>query len=132
MSTYAELQEQAKAVESMHGDFCHIELPVTDRERAKAFYGEVFGWSFQDVPEMGYTLFITPSGKLGGGMFVPDDQMPNKVINYINVDSIDATVPKIEAKGGKVLGPKVEIPGHGTMQHLLDSEGTLIALWQGK
>lgn len=30
------------------GRIVHFEIHVNDMERAKAFYGEVFGWSFQD------------------------------------------------------------------------------------
>ncbi len=42
------------------GSFVHIDLPATDLARAKRFYGEVFGWKFQDVPDMNYTLFEAP------------------------------------------------------------------------
>jgi uncharacterized protein len=129
-TSFESLAEQGKHVDFKHGDLCHIEFPVTDLARAKKFYGELFGWQFHDVPEMGYTLLMTPGGKLGGGFFHPDEHQPARVVNYMNVGSIDETVTKIEALGGKVLGPKVEIPGHGHMQHLLDSEGNAIALWQ--
>jgi uncharacterized protein len=30
------------------GRLVHLEIHVDDMERAKIFYGEVFGWSFQD------------------------------------------------------------------------------------
>ena len=30
------------------GRLIHFEIHVDDMERAKKFYGEVFGWSFQD------------------------------------------------------------------------------------
>lgn len=129
-TTFEQLAETAKQVDFQHGDLCHIELPIQDLARAKQFYGEVFGWQFHDVPEMNYTMFLTPGGKLGGGFFAPDANQPERVVNYMSVKSIDETIPKIEALGGKLMGPKVEIPGHGTMQHLTDSEGTLIALWQ--
>ena len=32
-----------------HGDITHIDIPVTDMERAKAFYGAVFGWEVLDM-----------------------------------------------------------------------------------
>jgi hypothetical protein len=113
------------------GDFAHIEFPVQDIARAKKFYGDLFGWTFQDVPEMDYTLFFTPSKNLGGGLFKPSERMPNKVINYLAVASIEETVAKLESYGGKAVSPKIEVPGHGYLTHCLDSEGTLFALWQG-
>ena len=34
------------------GRLVHFEIHVNDMERAKKFYGEVFGWSFQDWSDM--------------------------------------------------------------------------------
>ena len=35
----------------MMGRLVHFEIHVSDMERAKKFYGEVFGWTFQDWTE---------------------------------------------------------------------------------
>lgn len=129
MTTFAELAEVGKQVQFKQGDLCHFELPVQDVARAKKFYGELFGWQFHDVPEMNYTLFLTPSGKLGGGLFSPEDG-PAKVTNYLSVDSIEETAARLAEFGGQAAGPVIEIPGHGRMMHVIDSEGSLIALWQ--
>lgn len=129
-TTIEEARANAEQIKYRHGDWCHHELPVKDLARAKKFYSEAFGWNFQDVPEMNYTLYITPGG-FGGGFFTPDEQMPDKVVSYINVEDIEATRTKLESLGAKLLGPVVDIPGYGRMQHLLDTEGTLIALYQG-
>ena len=32
-----------------HGEFNHIEFPADDEERAKRFYGGVFGWEFSEM-----------------------------------------------------------------------------------
>ena len=32
-----------------HGEYSHIEYPADDLERAKRFYGNVFGWQFRDA-----------------------------------------------------------------------------------
>lgn len=126
--------DQKRTVPMKHGDLCHVEIPVQDKERAKGFYGEVFGWQFQEVPEMEYTLFQTPSGAdgVGGGLFSPSEHMPAKVIDYMLVDSIDETASKVEAHGGKKAGPKIEIGDHGWLMHIEDSEGNLVAMWQSK
>lgn len=42
----------------MH-DIVHVEIPVKDIKRAKAFYGAVFGWTFQDYGKE-YSIFTTP------------------------------------------------------------------------
>jgi uncharacterized protein len=112
------------------GDFCHVDIPVKDKERARAFYGEVFGWSFQEVPEMDYTLFTTPGKTVGGGLFTPGEQSPDKVVNYLLVTSIEESAKKVESFGGKTVSPKIEIPGHGWFMHVLDPEGNLLAMWE--
>lgn len=128
--SFEALAETSKQVTFKQGDLCHFELPIQDLARAKTFYGEIFGWVFRDIPEMGYTLFITPSGQLGGGLFEPNETLPAKVTNYLAVDDIKATAEQVVAYGGQIVGPVIEVPEHGLMQHLLDSEGSLIALWQ--
>ena len=42
----------------MHS-FGHVEIPTTDFKKAKKFYGNLFDWTFQEVPEMKYLLFRT-------------------------------------------------------------------------
>ena len=43
----------------------HIEISAHDRAAAKKFYGDVFGWQFQDFDEMNYTTF-NPGEGVGG------------------------------------------------------------------
>ena len=33
-----------------HGDITHIDIPVTDFNRAKGFYSRLFGWEIADMP----------------------------------------------------------------------------------
>lgn len=111
------------------GSIVHVELPCSDVARAKAFYGDIFGWTFEDVPDMDYTLF-QPAGGPGGGLFVPEEFNPGGSLNYLLVDSIDETTAKIEAAGGKVLVPKAEVPGMGWFAIFQDPEGNAMALWK--
>jgi len=115
------------------GDLCHFELPVKDMERAKGFYGEVFGWKFEGQPRPDYTLFTTPGGEaVGGGLLKPTPDMPYKVTNYLFVSSVDEAARRVKRAGGKLLNDKTEVPGFGWMQHFEDPEGNLVALWQAK
>ena len=126
------MDDKGPSLDFKQGDICHFEIPVSDKARARSFYGEVFGWTFQDVPEMDYTLFQTP-GKgmaVGGGLFTPSDQMPNKVINYLAVDSLEKTAERVVKFGGKAISPAIDIGGHGRMMHIADSEGNVIAMWE--
>ncbi len=112
------------------GSIVHIELPVKDRDRAKKFYGDLFGWTFQDMPEMDYTLFETANGP-GGGLFVPQEGQYDKgALNYILVEDIDAKSKEIEAAGGEIIVPEAEVPGQGWFAVFKDPEGTTLAIWK--
>ena len=54
----------------------------------------------------------------------------DKVLAYVNVDSIEATIERLPALGGSVKMPKDEVPGMGWYAVILDSEGNELALWE--
>jgi predicted enzyme related to lactoylglutathione lyase len=116
-----------------HGDFTHIEIPADDTDRAKRFYAGLFGWGFEDVPGLdGYFLFTTPVGQegMGGAVGKRGESAPSQLRSYINVDSIDATLPKVTELGGTVIEAKAEVPGQGWYAVFADSEGNELALWE--
>ena len=105
-------------------------LNPVDYEKAKKFYGEVFGWKFRKMDGMNYMLFETPSG-LGGG-FDLSYEIASKpgFAFYIEVENIDDTIKKVEEIGGKCAREKTQIsPDYGYMAFINDLEGNLIGLW---
>jgi predicted enzyme related to lactoylglutathione lyase len=117
-----------------HGDFTHIEIPADDTARARRFYGELFGWSFQDeIPGFeGYHMFSTPVGEEGmaGAIGKRGEMAPDTVRNYVLVDSIDEALAKIAQLGGSVMEEKHEVEGQGWYAVFTDSEGNELALWE--
>ena len=104
----------------------HFEIPADDVARARRFYGELFGWTFQEIGE--YTL-VQCGGEPGGGMM--KRVMPGQgITNYIGVESLDDYAKKAEALGATVLVPKMAVPGMGWWAQLSDTEGNVFALWQ--
>jgi len=114
------------------GALCHAEIPTDDVERAKKFYAEAFGWTFQDIPEMSYTIFRTGQGGIGGGFMKRNEKAPTHPVNYVSCDDLDATIARVEKSGGRILAPKMEVGDAGWMAHAADTEGNVIGLWQGK
>ena len=103
---------------------------VSDPERAKAFYGKVFGWSFDDQSMPGYAL-INTGHEPAGGLFQKPDAAPAPCANmYFKVADIDATLTAATEDGAKVLVPKTEIPGIGHFAMLADPEGIPIGVMQ--
>ena len=58
----------------MPNPFVHVELSTSDAEQAKSFYGNLFKWKLQDMPQHDYTLINVGKGGVGGGMM--QKQMP--------------------------------------------------------
>jgi predicted enzyme related to lactoylglutathione lyase len=83
------------------------ELNTRDPEAAKAFYGEVFGWSFAEREfETGTYNSIKAGEDSVGGMIditgrAPDEVPPHWLV-YFAVDDVDATVTKVKETGGGV------------------------------
>ena len=113
----------------MH-NFGHIEIPTTNLKKAKKFYGNVFGWTFQDLPEMDYVLFQAGSGPNGG--FYRVKKMPKKgqVNVYITVEDINAKLKEIKKAKGKVLVKRTEVGSMGWYAQFATPDGCHLSLWQ--
>jgi predicted enzyme related to lactoylglutathione lyase len=120
----------------------HFEIPADDLDRAKSFYGSVFGWELQTVPmnEGEYTSVRTTDvneqtqlptepGAINGGMMQRDERVSSPVIT-IDVDGIDDALKQIEAEGGSTVTPRTAIPGMGAFAYFKDPEGNVLGLWE--
>ena len=112
------------------GSIVHVEFHVKEPKKVEKFYSSLFGWKFNPVPGMDYSLFEAPSGPPGGVGGLQPGNWEEGIINYILVNSVDDHVKRIEKAGGKVLTPKMEVPGQGWFALFQDPAGTKMALWQ--
>ena len=110
------------------------ELNTRDPEAAKAFYGAVFGWNFEenDMGEMGtYTTLKLGDGMVGGMLNMTERGVPEQVPAhwqvYFSVENTDAAVAKAEEKGGSVMVPPMEVPA-GRFSILVDPHGASFAV----
>ena len=106
----------------------YIEIPARNIGATKAFFSEVFGWSFVDYgPE--YSSF-TAQG-VDGGFFKSDLVVSTKNGSPLIVlysDSLEATQEKIEKADGKIIKPIFSFPG-GRRFHFGDPNGNEFAVW---
>lgn len=65
-----------------------------------------------------------------GGLFERPKEAPNPTV-YVGVQSVDTSVKKVEAAGGKVITAKTPIPGMGAFARVADTEGNVIGLFEG-
>jgi hypothetical protein len=120
----------------------HFEIPADDLERAKKFYGDIFGWQLADWPMQDGSVYVgartvevdeafipKEAGAINGGIVRRDQYIKTPQVT-INVPSVDDYIEKVKAAGGSVIKPKQEIEGMGYFAYVTDSEGNLLGLWQ--
>jgi hypothetical protein len=111
----------------------HFDIPVDNTERASRFYSAVFGWTVQkwDGPEAYWLVTTGEDGQPGinGGLMQRCDPSAS-VVNTIDVPSVDEYVAKITEHGGKVVLPKMAVPGVGYLAHCQDTEGNTFGVIQ--
>lgn len=112
------------------GAWCHIEIAAQDVDRARKFYTDCFGWTFQDVPGIAYHLYSTGEGGIGGGLMKAVPDFPDHMVNYVYVEDLDAATKRVEDHGGEVVKPRTEVPQAGWFALVHDPEGNLFGLWQ--
>lgn len=114
-----------------HGDITHIDIPVSDKGRARTFYSGLFGWDIQEAPGFeGYPMWRAPNQISGGGLATREDGF-TAPRSYVEVDSIDEAVAKVSGLGGKVLAVKSEISPTSWWAVIEDPDGNPIGLYEG-
>ncbi|MBT2615488.1 MULTISPECIES: VOC family protein [unclassified Bacillus (in: firmicutes)] len=124
------------------GRIVHFEIHVNDMERAKKFYGEVFGWSFQDWSDYaGMPYFGAVTGNenehgIDGALMQRQSAPPethqalNAFACTIGVENYDLTEAKIIENGGKLAMPKFALPGMAWQGYYIDPEGNTFGIHQ--
>ena len=109
----------------------YIEFPATNIEATKRFYGQVFGWNFQDYgPD--YTSFH--DGRLAGGFNTAAQTsgaggaQTQGVLIVIYATSLEDTYAKVTEAGGKIVREIFGFPG-GRRFHFSDPNGNELAVW---
>ncbi|GED30259.1 VOC family protein [Brevibacillus centrosporus] len=124
------------------GRLVHFEIHVDDMDRAKKFYGEVFGWAFEDWSEYaGMPYFGAVTGDatepgINGALMKRQGSSPEpgKPLNgyacTMGVEDYDSTEAKILENGGKVALPKYALPGMAWQGYYMDTEGNIFGVHQ--
>src|SRR5579872_185016 len=125
----------------------HFEIEAKDKERAKKFYSEAFGWKMDAQPEEygGYVVVTTGDpkepGGINGGIYQEDKKKLNAFSCVVAIDDVDQAIVAVKKAGGKVfddnvtpdgkkLGEKMDIPGIGIYVKCEDTEGNKFTLLQ--
>ena len=113
-----------------------FEIPVSDMDRAKRFYEEVFNIDIQlhDLGGllMGWFPFFDDKKGASGSLIRHESYKPSAeagVLVYFSSADVNDELNRVEAAGGTILKGKTQIsPDIGYMALFLDSEGNRLAL----
>jgi len=124
------------------GRIVHFEIHVDDMDRAKRFYGEVFGWTFEDwsdfagMPYFGVVTGGDDQPGINGALMQRQGPHPepNQPVNgyacTMGVEDYDTIEAKILDKGGVVALPKYALPGMAWQGYYKDTEGNIFGVHQ--
>jgi predicted enzyme related to lactoylglutathione lyase len=110
--------------------FGHVEIPTTNLKKAQKFYGNLFGWTFQEIPDMDYVLFKTERHPHGGFYLVKRMPKKGQVNVYIEVQDIDSKLKEIKKARGKVVMKKTQIGDMGWFAQFATPDGCMLCLWE--
>ena len=122
----------------IHGVPCAVDTMQPDPDGAVGFYGELFGWEFEDVmpPESPRRYFVA---RLRGldvaavGSIPEGGPQAAKWNTYFWVDSADETASRVRDAGGAVVSEPVDVPPEaGRTAAFTDPEGAPFRVWQAK
>jgi uncharacterized protein len=110
------------------------ELLTRDLDSATRFYGSIFDYEFEDLPEgPGYKL-MKVGGTVVGGIWDMSGQMPADMppswTAYFHLDDVDAGFERARELGGEVLGEPMDSP-YGRWAPVRDPQGGVFRLIRG-
>lgn len=113
------------AKSDQHHRIDYVELPTTNIQRLKDFYGQAFGWQFQDWGES-YASFA--DGRLNGGFRLEDSVTPGGVLVILYSQNLEETRDGVISAGGTLDVDIFSFPG-GRRFQFSDPEGNQLAVW---
>ena len=117
-----------------YGAPCWMDLSSSDIGKARAFYGELFGWTMTDTgPEFGnYNIVSKGDADIAGmaGKMPGMEGVPDAWTVYLAVPDVAETAAKVRAADGQVMFDVMQIGDQGSMTVIADPSGAVVGLWQ--
>ncbi|WP_189705959.1 VOC family protein [Streptomyces anandii] len=110
---------------------CWVDAQLPDVEAGKRFYGELFGWTFEEKAAYGsFVLARLDARPVAALAPKTDGRMPTVWTVYFSTPDAPALAGRIRAEGGQVVGEPREVGDFGTAALAADPEGAVFGLWQ--
>ena len=107
------------------GKIDYVEFSAADLFEIKRFYGEAFGWNFQDY---GPSYVAFEGQGTDGGFSADPDEAPARPMVVLFAHRLEAMLEKVRAAGGVITRPIFSFPG-GRRFHFRDPSGNELGVW---
>ena len=110
-----------------------IDLASSDPAASQAFYSKLFGWEMETNPDPqygGYTLAKVGGGRAAGLGPKMMPEAPTVWSIYLGTTDLDELTNKVQAAGGTVVAPPMQVGDQGRMAVFQDPSGAYICSWQ--
>ena len=96
----------------MGNPIVHFEIRSTDPNASRAFYAELFGWSYPPggFPDYTYVDSGVPAGTIPGGISPLQGGKPMVTV-FAGVADVAAALDRAVALGGTIVQPATKVPG---------------------
>jgi predicted enzyme related to lactoylglutathione lyase len=105
----------------------HAEIRSADPDATRAFFAELFGWTYSDGAFPGYTFVDTGVEGAIPTAISPLQGDSDAVLFFIGVQDVEATLARAEELGGKIVQPAQQVPGV-TFGVFADAQGHLVGV----
>ncbi|WP_030569489.1 VOC family protein [Streptomyces aureocirculatus] len=130
---------------------CWVDAMLPDVEGGKRFYGELFGWTFEDTADgrggqsgqfgqfgqsvpsglsRQYTLALLDGEPVAALAPKSDGRMPTSWTVYLATPDATALAARIKGAGGQMITDPTPVGPYGTVGLAADPEGAVFGLWQ--
>ena len=113
------------------GQFVWYDLVTDDMNSAKNFYGELFGWQFEDVQgvQIVYSVASHRGVPIAGIAPIEDGDVnvsSSRWLSLMSVDDVDEAAYAVQRAGGRIdMGPW-DNPTRGRLAVVTDPEGAMV------
>ena len=109
-----------------------VDLGTPDLAGSTQFYSKLFGWDADEpVAEAGGYTLLRQNGKVVAGIGpIMMEGQPTAWSTYVCTEDADETAAKVQAAGGKVIAPPMQVMNQGKMAVFQDPTGAYIGVWQ--
>jgi uncharacterized protein len=107
----------------------HAEIRSADPDATRAFFGQLFGWTYNDGAVPGYTFVDTGVPDALYTAISPLQGDGDLVTFFVGVEDIEAAIAKATDLGGRVVQQPVSVPGV-LFGLIADPQGHIVGLAQ--